>query len=599
MTRSSVRIGGYSAMWGDVPLPQYQLINSGNVDYLIGDYLAEVTMAILSRQRRKDPRAGFARAIVDMVSTHIKALKKKNIKVVVNAGGMNPMGCLDALKKVAEKANIPLKIAAVYGDDLTDSVDALRKANTREMYSGEEMPDKEFASANAYFGAIPIAAALKEGVDIVVTGRVVDSALVLGIMMHEFGWKADEYDKLCMGTAAGHLIECSAQSTGGLFTDYEAEKWDNIGYPIVEAYPDGSFLLTKPPNTDGIVSFGSVAEQLCYEIQDPGAYHVPDVACDFTKIKIEEIGKDTVRVTGGRGLPPTDMYKVCATVPDDFVGISLMLVVGHNAADKARRSFETILGRTRKMLNMMNMDDFLETRIECLGANHFNPNGDESTATEVVGKIALKHKDRKAIGIFKRESVCCGVSMAQGTTGFGGTGVDGKISEVMKVFSMLVPKSGLTCKVRVDDKHFDVPVPTQGGFPGSPSPGVAAVPAEMPAGPTERVPLRSLCYARSGDKGDKANVAVIARKPEYLPFMRHHLTVERVKEYFSGRCKGAVERFDMPGINAMNFLLHEALGGGGMSSLHSDPLAKSFGQVLLLMPVDVPVAWGLGTRSKL
>jgi len=576
-------------------LPQYQLIHQGNVDYLMGDYLAELTMAILARQRKKDKRLGFARAIVDMVSTHIKALKEKGIKVVVNAGGMNPIGCRDALQAVCEKAKIPMKIGAVFGDDLTDRVAELRKAGGREMYSGEPMPDVEFTSANAYFGAVPIAAALAEGCDIVVTGRVVDSALALGILMHEFGWRPDEYDKLCMGTCAGHLIECSAQCTGGLFTDYQDEKWDNMGYPIVEAYPDGTLTLTKPAGTDGIVSFGSVAEQLCYEIQDPGAYHVPDVACDFTSIRIEEVGKDMVRVSGGRGQPPTDTYKVCATVPDNLVSVSLMLIVGHNAADKARRTFETILGRTRKILKGLKMDDFIDTRFEALGANHFNPNGDESGATEVVGKIGLKHKDRRAFGIFGREMTCSGVSMAQGTTGFGGTGVGGKASEVLRVFSMLVPKTSLQCQVMVDDKRFEVPVPTHGGFPGSASANVVAVPAATPPGLLERAPLRLLCWARSGDKGDKANVALIARKPEFLPLLRDQVTVERVKRFFSSRVKGKVERFDMPGIGGMNFLLHEALGGGGMSTLHSDPLAKTFGQVLLLMEVDVPAAWGLRT----
>merc|ERR1712187_70995 len=252
-----------------------------------------------------------------------------------------------------------------------------------------------------------------------------------------------------------------------------------------------------------------------------------------------------------------------------------------------------------KILKLVNMDDFLETRFEALGANHFNPNGDESPAPEVVAKVGLRHVDRRAIGIFMKESVCAGVSMAQGTTSFGGTGVSGKPSEVMKVFSMLVPKSRLTCRVAVDDKRFDVPVPTSGGFPGSPSDKIVGVLAEKPTGPTEKVPLRLLCYARSGDKGDKANVAIIARKPEYLPVVKYQVTAERVKEYFAKRVKGAVERFDMPGIGALNFLCHEALGGGGMATLHSDPLAKTFGQILLLMPVDVPTSWGLGLQAKL
>jgi len=592
-----VRIGGYSSRWGDIPMASSQLIKQGDCDYLIGDYLAEMTMAILAKQRKKDPRLGFATGLLQMLNDNIKAIKEKNIRVVCNAGGMNPVGCRDALMMLCAKAKVDLKIGAVVGDDITERIPELKQEGVREMFTGEAIPDVDFTSANAYFGAKPIAAALAEGCDIVVTGRCVDSALVLGICMHEFGWRDDQYDLLCMGTCAGHLIECSAQCTGGLFTDYQTEKWDNMGYPIAEMSADGSFTISKPAGTDGVVSFGSVAEQLVYEIQDPGAYQCPDVACDFTGVKIEEVGPNVVRVTGGKGQPPTDSYKVCCTIPDNFAAISMMLIVGHDAAAKARRTYETVLGRTRKILQEMKMDDFVETRFEALGASHFDPNGDERTATEVVAKIGLKHKDKRAIGLFHRESVCAGVSFAQGTTGFGGTGVSGKTSEVLRVYSLLIPKSRLTCEVVVGDKRFSVGVPTQGGFVTSGSDRVVPVPAQAPAGELERVPLLRLCYARSGDKGNLANVALIARKPEYLPVLRHVVTAERVKQYFSKRVNGDVARYDMPGIGGMNFICQDALGGGGMATLHSDPLAKTFGQVLLLMQVDVPKSWGLGQQG--
>lgn len=599
MTAKTVRIGGYSAMWGDIPMAYRQLIEKGNCDYLIGDYLAELTMAILARQRKKDPKKGYAAAIVEMVSESAKALKEKKIKVVCNAGGMNPLACRDMLQKVCEKAGVAMKIGAVIGDELTSRIPDLQRQGVCEMFTGERIPDVEFASANAYFGAKPIAACLAAGCDIVVTGRGVDSALVLGILMYEFGWRDDQYDQLCMGTCAGHLLECSSQSTGGLFTDWQSQKWDNMGYPVAEVSRDGSFTLSKPPRTDGIVCFGSVAEQLVYEIQDPGAYHVPDVACDFTTVKIEEICDNLVRVSGGRGHPPTDTYKVCCTVPDNFATVMLMLIVGQDAAAKARRTYETILGRTRKILEKMGAPDFIETRFEALGASHFDPNGDESTATEVVAKIGLKHQDRRAIGLYMRESVACGVSMAQGTTGFGATGVSSKVSEVLRVFSLLIPKNSLTCEIVVDGQNrLPISVPTMGGFPGSASKGVKPVAAIAPTGELEKVPLLHLCWARSGDKGNLANIGLIARRPEYLPVLRHLVTAERVKAYFARRVKGPVERFDMPGIAGMNFLLHEALGGGGMATLHSDPLAKTFGQVLLLMKVDVPKAWGLGAKAK-
>jgi len=591
--RDAVRIGGYSAMWGDADWIPGQLIEKGDVHYLMGDYLAETTMAIMARQRAKDPKAGFARDILFMVGRHAHALKKKGIKVVVNAGGMNPLGCRDMLQMACAKVNQPLKIGCVTGDEVTSRVSEFRDRGFCEMFTGEAIPAADIPSANAYLGAIPIAAALAEGCDVVVTGRVVDSALALGILMHEFGWQPNQYDHLCMGTLAGHLIECSAQCTGGLFTDYQDVKWENMGYPVVEAYPDGTFLLTKPPGTDGKVSFGTVAEQLCYEIGDPGAYLVPDVACDFTMVRIEEVGPEVVRVSGGRGLPPTDTYKVCCTVPDGYASVIPMLIAGHDAAAKARRTFETILARTKRKLKGSNMEDFRETRFEALGAGHFDPNVREEDATEVVGKIGLKHNDKKAIGLFLREIPCSGVSMAQGTTGFGGTGFSAKISDVLRVFSLAIPKTEVTCEVVVDEKRFAVPVPTQGGYPGSASRFVQAVPAEPPAGPMVKVPLRLLAWARSGDKGNMANAALIARKPEYLPLLRHQVTPERVKRYFARRVEGHCERFDLPGIGAMNFVMEAALGGGGMCSLHSDPLAKTFGQILLLMKVEVPASWNL------
>lgn len=582
-------------MWGDIAWAPTQLIQKGQVNYLMGDYLAETTMAIMARQRAKDANKGYARDIVDMVGKNAKALKEQGIKVVCNAGGMNPIACRDALQKACDKAKVDLRIGAVLGDELTDRVPELRKRGVREMFTGEPMPDVELPSANAYFGAIPIAAALGEGCDVVVTGRVVDSALVLGILMHEFGWRDDEYDKLCMGTLAGHLIECSAQCTGGLFTDWQDEKWDNMGYPVIECYPDSTFLVTKPPGTDGLVSFGTVAEQLCYEISDPGAYHVPDVVCDFTDVNIEEVGENVVRVSGGRGYAPTDTYKVCCTVPDGYSSVQMLLVVGHDAAAKARRTYETVLTRTRRVMEKLKMEDFTETRFEALGAGHFDPNVDERAATEVVMKIGLKHKEMGPIAMYFKEMTCAGVSMAQGTTGFGGTGVKGNVSDVLRVYSCLIPKAEMVCEVVVGDKRFSVPVPVNGGFPGGrgASPHPRAVAAKMPEGPTERVPLRQLCWARSGDKGNTANVALIARKPEYLPLLREQVTSELVRQYFSKRVTGTVTRYDLPGLRAMNFVMEAALGGGGMATLHSDALAKTFGQVLLLKEVDVPVSWNL------
>ncbi|CAK9021473.1 unnamed protein product [Durusdinium trenchii] len=527
-------------MWGDADWIPGQLIEKGDVHYLMGDYLAETTMAIMARQRAKDPKAGFARDFLFVIGKHAHALKKKGIKVVCNAGGMNPLGCRDMLQMACAKVNQPLKIGCVLGDEVTSRIPEFRERGLCEMFTGEKIPEKDCPSANAYFGALPIAAALAEGCDVVVTGRVVDSALALGILMHEFG----------------------------RFGLYGAERWR---WDRAEAF-EVKGPASRPGQASEEVSFGSVAEQLLYEIGDPGAYLVPDVACDFTQVKIEE---------------------VCCTIPDGFASVIPLLIAGHDAAAKARRTFETVLARTRRKLKGLKLEDFLETRFEALGAGHFDPNAREEDATEVVGKIGLKHNDKKAIALFLRELPSSGVSMAQGTTGFGATGFGGKISDVLRVFSLTVPKTEVDCEVCVDEKRFMVPVPTEGGFPGSASRSVEAVPAQMPAGPMVAVPLRFLAWARSGDKGNMANVGLIARKPEYLPILRHQVTTERVKAYFSRRVEGDCQRFDLPGIGAMNFVMEAALGGGGMCSLHSDPLAKTFGQILLLMKVDVPAAWKL------
>ena len=277
--RTTVRIGGASGFWGDTALAVPQLLAGGEVDYLVFDYLAEVTMSILAAQRAKDASTGYAIDFVQiMMREALPQLQAQRVRVVANAGGVNPRACRDALLALAAHLGITLKVGVVLGDDLLARAAEFRAAGVSEMFSGAAFPQR-VASINAYLGALPIVRALDAGCDVVITGRCVDSAVTLGVLMHEFGWSANEYDKLAQGTLAGHLIECGAQCTGGLFTDWErVPDWENIGFPIVEAHADGSFVITKPPGTGGLVTPASVAEQLLYEIGDPRAYLVPDVS---------------------------------------------------------------------------------------------------------------------------------------------------------------------------------------------------------------------------------------------------------------------------------------------------------------------------------
>jgi hypothetical protein len=473
------------------------------------------------------------------------------------------------------------------------------------MYSGEELPQKVL-SANAYFGAIPIARALAAGADVVITGRCVDSAVTLAPLMHEFGWREDDYDRLAAGSLAGHIIECGCQATGGLFTDWESVPgWEDIGYPIVECHADGSFFVTKAPGTGGLISTAVVAEQMLYEMGDPAAYVLPDVVCDITGVEITEAGPNRVRVSGARGFAPTPTYKVCATYPDGYRCIAILNIIGIDAAKKAQRTAEAILARTRAIFRELNLADYSATHVEVLGAEAvYGPHARTGATREAVLRLAVAHGNRLALEIFSREIAPAGTSWSPGTTGMGGGGRP-KATPAVKPCFFLLDKAQCAASVVLDGKRLAVAVPAPGVCAEatrgptqaqaetlvSQDAVVAAQQRAIPAAPQgarATVPLIRLAWGRSGDKGDTANIGIIARRPEYLPLLRAQLTPAAVKQYFSHLVQGEVERFEVPGIHAMNFLLHEALGGGGMASLRVDPLAKGYAQMLLDFPIVVP-----------
>jgi hypothetical protein len=592
----TIRIGGASGFWGDSMIAAPQLLAGGKLDYLVFDYLAEITMSIMARARAGSPNDGYATDFVTATMRQcLPEIARQKVKVISNAGGVNPAACAAALEALIAQLGLNLKVATVTGDDVMPQIADLRSTGMTEMFSGAAIP-AEFMSANAYLGAFPIARALDQGADIVITGRGVDSAVTLGACIHAFGWKDADYDHLAGGSLAGHIIECGAQATGGLFTDWQlCEGWENIGYPIAEVSADGSFTIGKADGTGGIVLPATVAEQMVYEIGDPQAYILPDVVCDFSQVHIERAGDNLVRVTNAKGSPPTDTYKVCATYQDGFrVGLYLT-IAGIDADGKARKTADAILKRCRAMLRMRNMADFKETNVELVGAESgYGANRRVGALREVILKLAAKHDDPKALAMLLREATSSGTSMSPGTTGMGGNRP--KPSPIVRLFSFLLPKPALAPQVHMGGETWDVPVASGAPFdantiarPGGPLP-------ETQTRMTE-VPLVALAWGRSGDKGNNANIGILAREPNYLPYIRATLTEDAVAQYFAHFLEGPVTRYDLPGVSGVNFVLQDVLGGGGMASLRNDPQGKTYAQMLLDFPVPVPDAIAARVRA--
>lgn len=586
-----LRIGGASGFWGDSMVGAPQLVASGLVDVLVFDYLAETTMAILAAARARKPELGYATDFVDSAMQQVlPEVMRRGMRVVANAGGINPQGCAQALQALAATMGLAPRIAIVEGDDVSAQMPALREAGVCDMYSGEPLPARVL-SANAYLGALPVARALAAGADIVITGRGVDSAVTLGPLIHHFGWSMDDFDRLAGGSLAGHIIECGCQATGGLFTDWQqVPDWAHIGYPIVECFADGSFELTKVPGTGGLIHPACVAEQMLYEIGDPGDYRLPDVVCDFRAVHIEQLAADRVRVSGARGRAPTPQYKVSATQPAGWRCAGQLVIVGIDAAAKAQRTGECIIERTREILLQRGLGDYTSARVELLGTESlYGAHARTGAAREVCVRVVVDHPDRKALdGIFAREIAPPGTSWSPGTTM--ASGGRPSASPLIKPFSFLLDKSRVPVQVRIGDELIAVDIPA-GSTPAAVPPLPDPAPWADPAGePQVEVPLIRLAWARSGDKGDISNIGVIARRSEWLPLLWARLTPDVVRQHFAHMVRGHVERFHLPGIAAINFMLHDALAGGGPASTRWDPLGKGNAQILLDLPVRVPAS---------
>lgn len=583
---SPIRIGGACGFWGDSSVGTEQLLGVPGLHYITYDYLAELTMAIMAGMRMKNPEHGYALDFIELMKKTLPVAKSKGIRIIANAGGLNPTACAAALKQVMQASGVDVNIGVVNGDDATETLAQLRTNGTalNDAQSGEAAPPF-LLTANAYLGAFPIAAALKAGADIVITGRVVDSAMVLGALIHEYNWTPNDLDRLAQGSLAGHIVECGAQATGGLFTDWESvPDWANIGYPVVEVQADGAFELCKPEGTGGLINKAVATEQLLYEIHDPARYALPDVVCDFTQVHIEETAPNRVRIHGAKGRAPSGQYKVCATYPDGFRCIGLLSIAGFQARAKAQRTGETILARCRMMLAKAGLSDFSNTHIEVIGS-------DEGLRAEAVVRVAITHRDKKGASLFSREIAPAGTSYAPGTSGNFGMGRP-NVSPLVKLFTCFVDKSLQVPKVTINDTA----VPYR--EPEHPSEETHATPANEGAVPTNGeapltiptellgLPLLHIAHGRSGDKGNTSNVGIVARNPAHTALIQHLLSPQAIKKHLSQWVKGDVVVHALPTLNAFNVVMSDALDGGGMRSMRNDPLGKSMAQLLLHLPIQ-------------
>ncbi len=580
-----VIIANCSGFFGDRFSAAEEMVKGGPIDFLTGDYLAELTMAILFRLKSKDPNGGY-------VSTFLKQMEKvmgecldRKIKIVSNAGGLNPKGLAAELSALAEKIGVHPRIACIEGDDLMPRLKELQDAGEPFTHMDKGIPLKDSnafpISANAYLGCGGIVKALEEGADIVVGGRIADAAIVMGPAAWKFKWKNTDWDRLAGAATAGHIIECGAQATGGNYSFFEeVPSFHNVGFPIAEIHPDGSFVITKHPGTGGLVSVGTVTAQLMYEVRGPG-YLTPDVIARFDTIAITQEAKDRVAVTGVRGEPPTTTTKVCINNFAGYKNSMSVVLTGLDIEKKARIVEDELFA------GLGGKDKFQVADVQIVRSEKENPSNNDLAFAFL--RVSLMDSDQKKVGKMFSSRV---VELALANIpGFTLTSPPSDAVPAIMHWPALVSNKHLRHMVYIDGKEFvvEAAIPEQTDARG-PVPSPAAGPGPQAGGPVVQVPFGRLFATRSGDKGGNANLGVWAKTRDAYEFLRGFLTVEMLKSLFEDIRPFEIERYEFPNLLAVNFYIRGILGEGVAASLRSDPQAKTLGEYVRAKVIEAPAA---------
>ena len=583
MNKDCIKIANCSGFYGDKLSAAKDLVDGGPIDVLTGDYLAELTMAILFGQKmQRGEDKGYVGTFLKQINQIAKSCKEKNIKIVSNAGGLNPKSMAIEIEKILKEQSIDMKVAYIDGDDLMPTISNLKKSGEefKNIDKGKKLDESGYSplTANAYLGAWGIKEALDKGADIVVCPRVTDAAVVIGPAAWKFNWKRDNYDALAGALAAGHIIECGCQATGGNYAFFkEVESFDNVGYPIAEIYQDGSFYVTKHPDTGGLVSTGTVTAQLLYEINSP-AYVNPDVIAHFDTLKIEEVEKDKVYVSGCRGSSPPDKHKVCINLAGGFRNGMEIILTGLDIEDKAKvftdALFNSVGGRKQ----------FDEVSIQLHRTDKENPNSNEEAMASLL--VSVKSKDQNLVGrLFSAKIIELALANIPGFFAQGGVKSSGP---VIIYWPALVDSKHIKEKVHIDGEEIEVIPTSQLELEEIYYQKEPIKIKKIKVEDEKEIYFGEIYGTRSGDKGGCANLGVWAKNANSFAFLHDFLTVKKLKELLPDLNQYKIERFELANINSLNFYIHDILQDGVSSNDKKDGQAKSLGEYLRAKKVKVP-----------